>query len=286
MQTKYHVSSWPATLGGLIAAGGSIAFLVRDALATGWTIEHGAMPALVVLTILVAHLFTQALREWRAVSAIAFLVLALAGSLIIGTETMGRRAEVRDTKVAVVTKSTDDLARIGAEFSRQQKLVAEAESWVAGECASGKGKKCGGVQHILDQRTSHLNKLRADLEAAKPAAPADPKADRLADVAALAGLDRLSMRNLVQTLDPFTLALFFELASVFLFGFGIRSKPVPRPIVEVLPEPPPAERETFDPAVDWVRAYRARHGRDPQIPEVMRACNLPKTTAWRRIRVA
>ncbi len=39
--------------------------------------------------------------------------------------------------------------------------------------------------------------------------------------------------------------------------------------------------------VDWVRAFRKRHGRDPKIAELQGSFpEVPKTTAWRRIKAA
>ena len=38
--------------------------------------------------------------------------------------------------------------------------------------------------------------------------------------------------------------------------------------------------------VSWIREFRRRHGRDPQIPEVQQVFDLPKTTTWRRIKSA
>lgn len=286
--TAYRIHSWPALVGGSAAAGGSVAFLLRDASASGLTLEHGLMPALVGLTILIAHLFSQAWKEWKPVSAMAFGLLAVAGSGIIVLETMGRRAEVRETKVAAASKTVDDLGRIGADYAKASKLVEEAQAWVAGECRSGPGPKCKGTQYTLAQRTAYADKLRGQLEAASAPPPVDPKADKVAAAASLLGGNGALARDLVKTFDPFTLALFFELASVFLFGFGIRHRAVPRrdPVPVSVPEPPPADREPRDHVIDWVREFRARQGRDPQIPEVQKEFQLPKTTAWRRIKAA
>ena len=39
--------------------------------------------------------------------------------------------------------------------------------------------------------------------------------------------------------------------------------------------------------VDWVRAFRQRHGRDPKIAELQDSFpEVPRTTAWRRIKSA
>jgi hypothetical protein len=42
-----------------------------------------------------------------------------------------------------------------------------------------------------------------------------------------------------------------------------------------------------DNVVSWVREFRRRHGRSPQIPELQRAFpGTPKTTAWRHCKAA
>ncbi len=49
----------------------------------------------------------------------------------------------------------------------------------------------------------------------------------------------------------------------------------------------PAEPSDGDKIVDWVRAFRRQHGRNPMIPELQAQFpGTPKTTAWRRSRVA
>lgn len=52
------------------------------------------------------------------------------------------------------------------------------------------------------------------------------------------------------------------------------------------PGPGTPAAQPRDDAIDFVRAYRARHGRNPQIAEVQAALNLSRTTAWRRIKAA
>ncbi len=281
--TTYRIASWPALIGGMAAAGASVAFLWRDALATGWTIEHGVMPILVGLTILSAHLLSQAARERRWVSALAFAVLAFAGSGIIVLETMGRRAEVRDTKVAAASKSADDLGRIGADYAKAQALVAEAQTWVAGECRSGAGPKCKGTQFTLAQRTAYADKLRAQLEAASAPPPVDPKADKIAAAASLLGGNGALARDLVKTFDPFTLALFFELASVFLFGFGIRHQPAAK-VVEPEVEPEEVPSGGGIPLDHPVIRVLAHHRKPMSNDDLAKAMGVTKSEASKRWR--
>lgn|SRR5688572_1418668 len=49
---------------------------------------------------------------------------------------------------------------------------------------------------------------------------------------------------------------------------------------------PTEKRASKSRVAAWVREFQARHGRKPQIPEVQAQFQLPKTTAWRRIKAA
>lgn len=234
MKTKYTLHSLPAIVGGTIAAAGAIALLTRDAYSTGLTLDHALMPVLVGLTILTGHLAVQAIKEWKLLSCGGFLALAILGSGITVYETMGRRAETRDAKVAQAAKSVDQYAAIAADYRRATDLVTQAETWVASECKSGVGAKCRGNQFVLSQRSAHAASLKAQLETATAPAPVDPKADRAAAVAGLLGYSADVTKKAVQTFEPFVLPLFLELGSIILFGFGVGHRRVPVS-VSVLP---------------------------------------------------
>lgn len=226
MATRYYIHSLPSTVGGGLAVGGAISLLTRDALQTGVTLEHALMPVLVGLTVLFGHEAWRALKEAKLISFVAFVVLAVFGSSIIVTETMGRRAETRDAKVSAATKTVDEYAALLANLDRANKLVAEAESWVANECKTGVGPKCRGVTFTRDQRLAFAEKLRKEAEAQKAPPPVDSKADRVGAVASVFGFSAKDAVKAFQTFDPFTLALFFELGAIFGFGFGVKCRKV------------------------------------------------------------
>ena len=184
------------------------------------------MPVLVFLTVLLAHEGWRALKEAKLISFVAFSALAMFGSSLIVYETMGRRAESRDAKVAAETKDVNQYAALLANLNRANQLVAEAESWVANECRTGLGPKCRGVTFTRDQRRAHAEKLQAEAEAHKAPAPVDAKADRAAAIAGVFGYSAEATKLAVQTFEPFVLPLFLELGSIFLFGFGIRHRTV------------------------------------------------------------
>lgn len=224
--TKYYLHSLPSTFAGIVAAGAAIALLTRDGLQNGITLEHALMPVLVGLTVLFGHEAFRALKEFKLLSAAFMLCLAVSGSGIIVAETMGRRAETRDAKVAQATKTVDQYAVVAADYQRATKLVAEADGWVAHECRSGAGPKCKGNQFVLAQRSAHAAALKAQLEAAAAPAPVDSKADKIAYWAALLGASKATAKEVFQNLDPFTLSLFLELGAVAGFGFGVRTQKV------------------------------------------------------------
>lgn len=239
--TKYYLHSLPSTVGGIVAAGSAIALLTRDGIQNGITLEHALMPVLVGLTVLAGHEAWRALKEAKLLSAAFMLSLAVFGSGIIVTETMGRRAETRDAKVAQATKTVDQYATIAADYQRASKLVAEAEAWVAGECRSGAGAKCKGNQFVLAQRAAYAKELKGQLEQAAAPAPVDSKADKIAYWAALLGASKAVAKEVFQNLDPFTLSLFLELGAVAFFGFGVRSRKVSIPVAESVPVSVPVE---------------------------------------------
>lgn len=226
MTTKYYIHSLPSTIGGVVAASGAIALLTRDAQTTGFTLDHAMMPVLVGLTVLFGHEAWRAAKDWKAVSFVAFIALAVFGSSIVISETMGRRAESRDAKVNSATKDVNQYASLLANLDRANKLATEAESWVANECKTGVGAKCRGVTYTRDQRLAYAEKLRKDAEAHKAPAPVDSKADRVAAVAALLGFSADVTKKAVHTFEPFVLPLFLELGAIFLFGFGVRTRKV------------------------------------------------------------
>ena len=236
MQSRYYINSLASTIGGAIAAGSAIALLTRDAQQTGWTYDHSMMIPLVGLTILFGHESLRALKEFKIVSCTAFLALAVFGSSIVISETMGRRAESRDAKVSSATKDVDQYASLLTNLDKANKLAAEAEGWVANECKTGLGPKCRGVTFTRDQRLAYAEKLRKDAEAHKAPAPVDSKADRVAAVAALLGFRADVAKKAVHTFEPFVLPLFLELGAIFLFGFGVQHRKV-TPVVSLSASP-------------------------------------------------
>jgi hypothetical protein len=108
--------------------------------------------------------------------------------------------------------------------------------------------------------------------------------------AELAGLTRpetaTASEGLVSIVWPWVMGL----GVVFLATFGavIFAAPVPppKPKRRVSRRVSPMKPGETDAVVDWVRAFQARNGRKPRLPEVRSQFQLSKSTAWRRVRAA
>jgi hypothetical protein len=285
-ETRYFVHSYPSTVAGIVAAGAAIALLMRDAQHTGLTLDHAMMPVLVFLTVLFGHEAFRALKEWKVISAVLMLCLAAFGSLIIVGETMGRRAETRDAKIAEATKTVEQYAVVAADYRRAAELVAQSEQWTAGECASGKGKKCEGQTFTLNQRKAHAEKLKAELEKATAPAPVDSKADKIAYWASVFGASKAFAKELFQNFDPFSLALFLELGAVAGFGFGVRTRTVSTVSSVSEPKALSFEGPYTDQEIEELTRILNGMGQPLTNDEVASALRISKSEASKRVQKA
>lgn len=228
MQTTTTVRSYPAIIGGAVAAGIAWATIVRDVGFAGISLDHIQAASLVGLTVLAGHLANQAWQELRLSAASGLAILAVFGSALTIYAAMGNRAEVRDVKVASASLSDAERARLQADLDKTTKLVAEAEAWTATECKSGRGPKCEGTTFILNQRRASQSALQGQLKQVGPIATPEPKASQVALLAGLAGYDATKTKQVVSAIEPLAFPLFLELLAIVLFGFGLGHKPVAR----------------------------------------------------------
>lgn len=249
MQNQHYSKASPAAIiGGVAAACGATALLVRDALVTGLTVDHALAPVLVAITILAGHLVWQAVRRGRVFSACGLALLAILGSALTVYETAGRRAEVRDTSVAAASDTEKQRQHLRKMLAEAEEILVKHRASRDTECATGKGKKCDGLQYTASTWEAAVSGYKAELAKLPPPKPVDPKAERLAAVLGfLVGVEDASVKKAVATLEPFALPLFLEFGAIILFGFGLPSRPKPRstvspvePVAPAVPAPQPA----------------------------------------------
>lgn len=230
MRFHYTIASPAAIVGGVAAAGGAIALLVRDAFVSGWSVDHALMPVLVGITILAGHLLWEALRRGRLIAALGLALLAIFGSSLTVIEAMGRRAEVRDVKVASAIDVETQRKQLRTMLTEAEEILGKHRALLATECASGKGKKCDGMTYTVLTWESAVAGYEAKLAKLGAPKPVDPKGERVAAVVAFfTSLKEGDVKQGVALLEPFAMPLFLELGSIVLFSFGFssgRKKPI------------------------------------------------------------
>jgi hypothetical protein len=193
-----------------------------------------------------------------------------------------------------------------------QRAAAEAESARkahADECASGQGKKCDGralaleaarkaytdasadltVTHMAEARVRELEAQAATL---KPQQLENAQLRHAAKIFALFGGDVERIEASLVLIWPVGKAVVMELAAIVFLGLGLGHKPAQNATTEPplpgksAPATPPATRKgatSRDPAViAFVAHHRAKHSRDPSLPEMQAAFPaLSKTSAQR-----
>jgi hypothetical protein len=298
MALNIAVRSPAAIIGGAVAASAAIALLMRDGFASGFTIEHGLMPALVGLTVLAAHLGFQRIAK---LSGIPLLFLAGFGSALIVYETMGRRAELRDTKTATAAAKVQDRTDLKAEIAEYRRATALARQKEARACANPRNKGlCKSRGADVAAFEAHIAEMTAELDGMQ-VVPVDAKADRVAAVAAIFGATG-DVKAAVGVFDPFAFPLFLEMASILLFGIGFggeqvkkayalppadgEKKPQPKPAAPKFPRPvliSAPEVEDYELAA--LRAFFAVGDGPVSVTndELARGLNLSKSEASKRV---
>lgn len=293
--TTTTIRSYPAIIGGTLAATIAWCTIIRDVGFTNITLDHIQAASLVGLTVLAGHLANQAWKELRLLASIGLAVLAALGSILTIYAAMGNRAEIRDVKVATATLSDTERSRLQIDLDKTTKLVAEAEAWTATECKSGHGPKCEGTTFILKQRKASQIALQGQLKEVGPVATPEPKAAQVALLAGLAGYDAAKAKKMVSAVEPLAFPLFLELLAIVLFGFGLGHRRAPAPVPakieaanDVEPLPPKQEPiplrvvPTESEVIKWRADFVEANGRLPRGKELQAAFDgIPKTSAWR-----
>ncbi|MEQ1712578.1 MAG: hypothetical protein ABL908_14420 [Hyphomicrobium sp.] len=310
MSSTTTVRSWPAIGLGVFFASVTAYVLFKD-VTDGAAINTSHVLSLAALVAAIAsgHMVWPAAKAGRIVTALMLMVLFLAATGYVVVSSGARNAETAGAKAA----SVETVAKTRAEI---EKMHREANiilgSCAAGtpkehvgircglrdamtkECATGKGKACDGKSYSVTTYDAALEGYDKRLAKLGPAtAPNGGYAHAAKVLAALPGVTAAAAdieARLVLIL-PFLTVLIAELGTItFLhLGMGHQERPEPLP-PKAAPIAPPVV--TGDDVVSWVKAFEARHGRKPQIPELQAGfrrkdgTTVPKTTAWRKINAA
>ena len=153
---------------------GATALPLEDAVRSGHlSVTNALMPVLTLGTVCAAVFAHRSLGNWRPISGVLFVVLALLGSLATVYGTLGRQAEVRDHKQA------DAMAENRTLGLKEEELI-QAKVLAKKECVTI-GPRCQQWQVRVDALTKEMSSLRA--------IAVDPRANAIQRLATLLGLN-------------------------------------------------------------------------------------------------
>jgi hypothetical protein len=202
------ISPIPASIG-ILLWGAATALLLEEAIHAGrYDVATMATPILTAATVAAACLAHMRFARLRLIGGAGFLLLALLGSAVMVSGTLGRLAEAKDGKEAAVQT-------VNRTYGEKQGALDAAKVSAKAECKV-MGPRCKDWQSRVDVLTRELSGLVVR--------SADPKADAIARLVSLVGGDGEQAKAIVQAFDPVTLPLFLEFGSVLFFGAAFHAR--------------------------------------------------------------
>lgn len=282
---------------GGVASCGALYFLLKDDVMAGrWSDAYVLMPIMVFIAVAAGHLFSAAIRSRKLLSAAGFAVAFTLSSLLTIYTSVGKQAGSSDAAALAAVASNELRQAKEADLARARIRYTDAQTMADRERSD---RRCGGKCQDWERRSrevaAYISAAEAELAKMAPPKPVSATATRAAQlVSTLTGVDQSHARELIVMFEPVAYSIALEITSIFALGYGFGRRPAPPTSAgfdSPAREPPPRQRNRAprkrntepDEVVDWVREFRARKGRDPQIPELQRQFpGTPKTTAWRR----
>ncbi len=282
---------WLAIATGAAASAGALYILLKDDVVAGrWSDAFILVPVMVGISIAAGHLCWSALAGRNLLAALGFALAFALGSVLTVYTSVGKQAATSDASALAAQASNDLRQAKEGELARARVRFQDAQTMADRERSEKRcGQKCQDWERRGREVASYIRQLESDLAAMEPPKPIAAPATRFARFAGLFfDIDPDALSAKLDTIQPLAYSLLFELTAIVALGYGFgRRRAPPKPVTHA--DVPPARRSRGRPrnpdgeVVDWVRAFRERHGRDPQIPELQRQFPaVPRTTAWRR----
>lgn len=206
-----------------------------------WTAYHVLTVLTVAGTIAAGHLAADAARARARLAALGFAALFATGTALVVAQSVGRQAETSGERVSHVEAANALIAARRAALETARADVHELAWLIKYEMAGrpktggkpdlqgratttpGCGTMCKGYGARQVEAEAKVAALEREIAALGTPRAAEPKARRLGEIAALAGLDAGAVEAIVRLIEPLLWTLFFEVGSIVSLGFAARS---------------------------------------------------------------
>ena len=222
MQSQYHGGRTLAITAGVAATSGACALLLADPLNSGhWTLDHALTPLVVGLTVASGHLASTALRAGKPLAAISFSVAFMIGTVSTVLNGVGRQTEGAETKQAAIAKSNGAVAAKLAELSTAKARLDQAIHTVEKEMTGQKcGIRCNDWKARAAEVGAQVRTLEAELANLGAIRTMNPKAAKVAELAAALGADPAKATATMMLLDPLLIPFMLEWLAIVALGYG------------------------------------------------------------------
>jgi hypothetical protein len=161
---------WPhavATVIACAAVGYQTAVIWESVTGVSNTVKFG-IPLATVAAAILPVLGEAAWRTGERFKGAMFFLPVICLLVYVLPNGVSRLGEAQQARVDAATVGQSDQAKVRADLATANRLVSEAQGWVASECASGKGKRCEGQTFTLNQRQAFQRELQAKVDGFKP----------------------------------------------------------------------------------------------------------------------
>lgn len=253
---------WLARAVGVAGIAAAVAISCQEAFATGhWSLEHVLIIGVILITVAAGHLLWDAVKDWKAFSAIGFAILFGLGTGVTLYNSIGRQAAIADKAMLSATSTNNRIARLETDLEDRRTKQKEAEREVSAQTKSRCKQICEDWKTLAREIKGEIKEMETELADLGPAVPVAPKAGRVAQVLAWAGYDEESTKAFLVLIDPFILTLWAELTAIVGLSYGFPSAPRAK---RAKTETPKTETVATVPAVETVKETVAETVVEPE----------------------
>lgn len=188
-----------------------------------FTQKHFQTICIVIATTTAWMAMTSAFKKRHVVAGFGFLVLALAGSCVIGWNSLGRQTEGQMLSADDHDKAVEKRGELSRKKADAEQTLVQRQKEADAECKTGEGSKCRGARAVVEFWTGNVAGFQAQLDALK-VKPADASAEAFGNLTNAIGGNGTKAKALSMLLMPIAITILFE------FGFTMALHYVFRPV--------------------------------------------------------
>ncbi len=187
-----------------------------------FTQKHFQTAGIVIATTTAWMAMTSAFKKRHIMAGFGFLILALAGSGVIGWNSLGRQTEGQIVAGDDHDKAVDKRGDLTRKKADAEATIAQRQKEADAECKSGEGTKCRGARAVVKFWTDNAAGIQAQLDALK-VKPADASAEALGNLTDAIGRNGTKAKAISMLVMPILITILVE------YGFTLAVHYVFRP---------------------------------------------------------